>query len=116
MDENLKGTLNEHLVGEFRSSDHYTDVWVLVLWWEDGDYPGFKIEGEDIKNIFEQGYRFAVETYSIPSKRSQICLDNRISQFIIDHDEDGSLLILHYGGHGDEDDGHGRESRSVWAA
>lgn len=118
MEENLQETLNECLKGELHAIDNYESVWVLVLWWEDGDYPGFKTEAKEMVELFTTSFNFSVEQFPIPSKRSQLALDGRVSQFLLDHAAEGSLLIIHYGGHGDEDNDRARqrERQSVWAA
>lgn len=118
MEECLKEELNEHLKGEFQPFDEYQSVWALLLWWEDGDLPGFKTEAEDVKELFTKSFNFSVETYSIPSKQAQLSLEAKIIHFILEHGSGGSLLIIHYGGHGDEDNDRmrERERQSVWAA
>ena len=116
MEEDLEVTLNEQLTGKVRSSNEYNSVWVLVIWWEDGDYPGFETEAGEVKRIFTDEYNFRVETFAIPSKKSQVALDHRIGQFILENDAERALLVVHYGGHGDEDDARYRERQSVWAA
>lgn len=118
MDDALTEELKEQLKDGFRSFDEYHSVCVLLLWWEDGDSPGFKLEAEALQELFLKSFYFFTETYSIPSEKAQLSLDQRINNLILQHSSDGSLLIIHYGGHGDEDDDRtsNRERQSVWAA
>lgn len=49
---------------------------------------------------------------------SQLALEKEIAGFILDHGKSRSLLIVHYGRHGDNDDDkvRNRDRQSVWAA
>jgi hypothetical protein len=118
MDENFRDELNEHLKGDFHPKDEYHSVNVLLIWWEDSDLPGFKSEAQDLEKVFSECFGFSVQHYSIPSKQSQLSLERKIINVILDHCSKGSLLIIHYGGHGDEDDDRTlkQERQSVWAA
>ncbi|KAF4629756.1 hypothetical protein G7Y89_g8388 [Cudoniella acicularis] len=103
----------------------YVCVKVLILYWEEGD-EGFKREGRDLGRILEdkETFNFEVEEFAIPTSKSYLQLHNFITTSLLsvsdyaDNKRGASLLIIHYGGHGDRnDDKHnGEEKRSVWAA
>ncbi|CAG9981791.1 unnamed protein product [Clonostachys byssicola] len=94
----------------------YTSVSVLVLYWQDGD-EGYKKEGQAVRQLFEELFHYSVTEFAIPTEKSIFHLRATISQKIMDLAEP-SLLIIHYGGHGDRDDDKhsNQECRSVWAA
>ncbi|TVY84252.1 hypothetical protein LSUE1_G001353 [Lachnellula suecica] len=103
----------------------YACVKVLILYWVGGD-PGFEVEGRELGQLFadKETFNFAVEEFAIPRSNSCLELKQSIIRSILDlssyadEKRGASLLIIHYGGHGDQnDDKHkGEEQRSVWAA
>ncbi|MCJ1307052.1 hypothetical protein MMC25_000698 [Agyrium rufum] len=79
---------------------------------------GYEEEALKIVKLFRNGFHYHAERYAIPSEGSQKALSKRIVDFIDAHDETENLLVVHYGGHGDEnaDQNLDDERRSVWAA
>lgn len=100
----------------------YAAVKALVVYWEDGE-DGFKEEAQKMKALFEDVFHYSVIEFAIPSKSAKINYYSLLQAVSGALCEDGnregpSLLVIHYGGHGDSDnDKHnGEERRSVWAA
>lgn len=76
-----------------------------------------------MREMFEKIYNYAVIEFAIPSKTPQsnyFSLLQVVSGVLCEESntKGPSLLIIHYGGHGDSDDDrhNGEERRSVWAA
>jgi hypothetical protein len=106
-------------------SRSYVCVKVLIVYWEQGD-SGFKREGRELGAMFadKEKFGFAVDEFAIPSSESHLHLLNFIASSLLEvstyakEQRGTSLVIIHYGGHGDRnDDRHsGEQRRSVWAA
>ena len=113
----MKDRLNKALEGRFDRTLKYTSVQVLVLYWEESDDPGFEMEAKDVGHLFEREFFYVVEYYPIPKISSQLMLNRKITDFLIAHNNPDKLLIIHYGGHADEDRG-GKDQyrRAVWAS
>ncbi|KAF3023567.1 hypothetical protein E8E14_010986 [Neopestalotiopsis sp. 37M] len=124
MSENhdLHGQLNERLQSAIRRSA-YESIKVLVLYWQDG-HVGYREEGHAVLNMFKDNFGYPTEEFAIPKANGYAHLLSLITQSLITLGADAqeknasSLLIIHYGGHGDADDDRhaGQERRSVWAA
>jgi hypothetical protein len=107
------------------SSRSYVCVKVLIVYWEEGD-AGFKREGRELRAMFadKETFGFATDEFAIPSSESHLHLLNFIASSLLEastyakEQRGTSLVIIHYGGHGDRnDDRHsGEQRRSVWAA
>ena len=101
----------------------YTAVKVLILYWEHGN-EGFRKEGQSLGTLFSKRFQYNVEEFSIPSEESYLNLHNFVITSLLNvakvakESRGLPLLILHYGGHGDQNDDKlkGEEKRSVWAA
>jgi hypothetical protein len=119
--EDLQLLLNERL--KHPHYDSYDLVRFLGLFWEDGD-KAYRAESEKLKNYFEKTFGFVDgETFPIPSQDSHLALAACIDQGILNmnkcfHDRQSGLLIIHYGGHGDENANESKheKQRCVWAA
>ncbi|KAI0182215.1 hypothetical protein EV127DRAFT_73258 [Xylaria flabelliformis] len=122
MEESWHGQLTERL----QSSIHrraYGGIQVLVLYWEDG-HEGYRKEGEAVRQMFEDDFGYPTKEFPIPTNKGYSQLLQLITSSLDDigtaanEQNAPSLLIIHYGGHGDaDDDKHGgQERRSVWAA
>ncbi|KAL8662735.1 MAG: hypothetical protein Q9202_004427 [Teloschistes flavicans] len=115
--EALRQRLNSALeFEEWTLHNEYKSVSVLVIYWKDGDMPGFKEEADSIGVLFADTFNYDVDYYEIPSADSHMELDRRINTFISEHRDPNDLMIIHYGGHGDPDDETAREKLAVWAA
>ena len=115
--ERVKEELNNALRGHHTRFADYKSIWVLVLYWEDC-HAKFKDEARAIGELFALEFNYNVEYYQIPARQSQLQLDQKIGQILLQHGDPDSLIIIHYGGHGDRDNDtrQGRYRRSVWAA
>lgn len=115
--ESLTRRLNSALEFEdWKIRNEYKSVSVLVLYWKDGDMPGFKDEARQVGELFAVDFHYGVEYYEIPSDNSHRRLDTKINSFLDDHGDPDHLMIIHYGGHGDPDDDNSQEKLAVWAA
>ena len=122
VDEALKARINERLKNT--SVTDYAYVKVLLLYWE-ASGPGaaeeniaFQNEGRELGEFLSTHFQYAVEEYAIPFEFSQLSLQRRVAEEVIMASRSAqagqkALLIIHYGGHGDEDEDP--ERRSVWA-
>jgi hypothetical protein len=74
--------------------------------------------------MFKELFQYAIEEFAIPTSQSYLQLHNFVTQSMshvtkfAEEKRGAPLLIIHYGGHGDQDDDKtkGEEKRSVWAA
>ncbi|RYO95986.1 hypothetical protein DL765_011724 [Monosporascus sp. GIB2] len=90
----------------------YARVNALMLSWKEIDDPTerkeFKTQLQGLADEF-RAYRFEVEEYEIESERPYQKLSRRFGEFL-QHDQEGTLLILYYGGHGLNN----RDSHCIW--
>jgi transposase len=106
--------LNAILSKYYKTRTDYDSVTVLVIYWKECSTNGFKDEGAKIGRLFSGDFRYNVEYFEIPSTDCQLALDVRLNELLMANRQGDTLLIIHYGGHGDDDDEHKRQS--VWAA
>lgn len=115
--ESPKTRLNKALrVPSWRVNNDYKSVAALIIHWQDCEDRGFKEESHALGNLFATDFHYNVEYYAIPSIKSQMSLDKKINSFLTVNDQANSLVIIHYGGHGDADDEDDNEKLAVWAA
>ena len=122
--EILKERINKKLKPLLnRSQNEYALIKVLLLYWaseESGNdshgQPTFKDEALELGSFFAQHLNYTVESYAIPVVGSQLQLDSKVGQFLASADDGSSLVIIHYGGHGDEDVENGGRQKAVWSA
>ncbi|KAI1085137.1 hypothetical protein F5B20DRAFT_575601 [Whalleya microplaca] len=122
MADSWRDQLNERLESSIRRRA-YESIQVLVLCWEDG-HKGYREEGQAAREMFENDFGYPTREFPIPTNNSYGQLLQLITRSLNDigtaanEKRASSLLIVHYGGHGDaDDDKHGgQERRSVWAA
>ncbi|KAI8625883.1 hypothetical protein F5Y19DRAFT_240196 [Xylariaceae sp. FL1651] len=101
----------------------YESVKVIVLYWEDG-HQGYQDEGRAVAETFKAAFQYSTEEFAIPSSNSYAHVLGLMTRVLLElgtateKTKAASLLIVHYGGHGDRDDNkhQGQEKRSVWAA
>ncbi|KAL9107905.1 MAG: hypothetical protein Q9227_007227 [Pyrenula ochraceoflavens] len=89
------------------NSPRYSKGVVLLLQWEDDDL-GVGKQLSQLKDVFENAYRFETESFLIPSQRPDAKLSQRVYDFRDKHcphdqapDTPRPLLIVYYGGHSD---------------
>jgi hypothetical protein len=112
----LKDELNKSLESRFKRTTEYDLVAVLVIYWKNCKDKGYKEEGRTVGELFRKGFGYSVEYYEIPAADSELELDARINNYLREHRRSETLLIIHYGGHGNPDDEHGQNQESVWCA
>lgn len=88
----------------------YKEVHVLLLSWEE-DNLGVIKELTELRDVFENLYRFQTETWNIPTLESHNALAFRMMQFLNDFKADDNLLVVYYGGHGGMND----DRQCVWS-
>ncbi|KAL8721476.1 MAG: hypothetical protein Q9225_001855 [Loekoesia sp. 1 TL-2023] len=97
----LSEVLNQALSSAFPRSGQgrYSDVYVLLLSWEDDDL-GVATEIAELDYVFRKIYRYRTDHWRIPSMQSHIMLVRRILQALEEARSSDTLLIFYYGGHG----------------
>ena len=118
MDLGLKDRFNSKLKGVFRAENDYPEVYVLLIYWHDAGFSGFKEEADALEELFTTDFNYPrdhITRFEIPLNKSQIALEIAILSFLLNKRQD-SLLIIHYGGHGDADDDNDSQKprRAVW--
>lgn len=68
----------------------------------------FKSQREALAKEFKM-YRFTTVNYSIPPRRPYRALNKRLQELLV-YDEYRTLLIIYYGGHGENND----DKNHVW--
>jgi hypothetical protein len=118
IDESLTEQLNTQLSQTFPRSNDYREVHVLLIYWKESvtpKSPSFQDEAIDLALFFNHEFKYTVTQFEIPLDQSEIALKAEIYRFILNKSPD-ALLILHYGGHSDEDDDRETHRRqAVWA-
>lgn len=122
-DESSKRVLAEGLEKPLRNG--YAAVRVLILYWkEDSRMTDYKEEAKNVSDFFS-ALQYEIRVYEIPTDDSHeatldmIYEERKHMQQRIKSLSAPCLLIIHYGGHGDKNDGkdsEGRlqERRAVW--
>ena len=119
MDRPPEEVLDQQLKQAFIGGrQEYKFVHVLLVYWQDGDNPGFEIEATQVGELFKEVFHFSVRKFAIPSVSSELALEVEIGSWLLQNGTQDSLLIIYYGGHGDEDYDRSREwdRQGVWAA
>lgn len=113
----LRAELNKSLEDRFRRSTDYESVAVLIIYWKDCTDKGYKTEALEVGRLFGKDFGYSVEYYEIPTNDTcELELDTRINRLLVENRKPETLLIIHYGGHGNPDDDAGKERESVWCA
>ncbi|KAL8723582.1 MAG: hypothetical protein Q9225_000124 [Loekoesia sp. 1 TL-2023] len=93
--------LNRSLSAAFprASRSRYSDVYVLLISWEDDDL-GVVTEIDELEVLLRHMYQYRTDQWRIPSAKSHNALARRIIQSLDDFESSDKLFILYYGGHG----------------
>lgn len=91
------------------SRSRYTDVYVLLISWEDDDL-GVRSEIAELDAVFRDVYRYKTAEWQIPSAKSHNALVRRIMQSLEEFESGDKLFIVYYGGHGYMND----DRQCVW--
>lgn len=81
-----------------------------MLSWEDDDL-NVLFEIRELEKIFLASYRYAVESWRIPSEKPATRLQVRLAEFV-EYDGPETLLIVYYAGHAIQDEQ--RSEPPVW--
>lgn len=119
--ELLQQVLNERL--KHPRYDTYDVVSVLGIYWEEGGKE-YREESKKLLDFLKDKFGYKdCKGFAIPSENSHLELDIFVNQSIVQinrqlKQHQSGLLIIHYGGHGDEDADKAKrqQRRSVWAA
>ncbi|KAJ4287033.1 hypothetical protein N0V88_007797 [Collariella sp. IMI 366227] len=91
----------------------YTKVTVLLMSWDKDDLE-LEHEIRQLESVFRGLYHYDTEYWKIPSKRTVVELSRKVADLGDIHGQEGSLLIVYYGGHARLSDQSG--GSPVWAA
>src|SRR4051794_30002072 len=108
----LKDELNKSLEGRFKRTTEYEFVAVLVIYWKDCREKGYKNEARAVEQLFSEDFEYSVEYYEIPAVDSELELDAKMNSYLREHRKAETLLIIHYGGHGNDDSADGQNQES----
>ena len=65
----------------------------------DKDDLGVEAEIRTLESVFRGLYHYNTEYWRIPSKRSAVELSRKVANLVDAYGQNGTLLILYYGGH-----------------
>ena len=77
----------------------YSDVQVLLIQWDEDELQ-VELELDELQTVFEQVYGFATHKFLIPTANSHRKLNQQVLSFVDKHEDEDTLLIVYYGGHG----------------
>ncbi|OBS27948.1 hypothetical protein FPOA_01888 [Fusarium poae] len=84
----------------FPNSDYsrYSDVQVLLIQWDEDE---LQVEDEvnELRKVFNL-YNFTTTKFRIPTSNSHRKLNQKVLSFVEEHENEDTLLIIYYGGHG----------------
>jgi hypothetical protein len=106
-DSLVKEELDKSLKGRFKLTTDYDAVAVLVIYWKKCNDKGYKDEAHEDGELFSKDFGYSVQYYKIPTIDSELEIDARINNYLRDNRKVETLLIIHYGGHGNADDEYG---------
>lgn len=84
-----------------RREQRYNAVNVLLLTWRDDDI-GVAPEVDRLGKMFGDIFNYKTWSYKIPSENSGARLSSFIAQAVHSYGREDCLLIIYYGGHGDQ--------------
>ncbi|KAJ4263156.1 hypothetical protein NW762_006778 [Fusarium torreyae] len=77
----------------------YKEVEVLLIRWEEDE---LEVEWElnELHKVLRDLYGFTTEQFLIPSQNSHRKLNHKALSFVEEHENEDTLLVVYYGGHG----------------
>ncbi|KAF5018727.1 hypothetical protein F66182_9286 [Fusarium sp. NRRL 66182] len=77
----------------------YKEVEVLLIRWEEDE---LEVEWElnELHKVFRDLYGFTTEQFLIPTQNSHRKLNHKALSFVEEHENEETLLVVYYGGHG----------------
>jgi hypothetical protein len=114
MDQSEDATRHNAALSKYFKTNRaeYNRVTVLVIYWRKSEEK-FKEEGRQVGAFFDSKFNYNVEYFEIPNEDPELALDGRLNDLLLENKQDNCLLIIHYGGHGDDDDSQKRQL--AWA-
>ncbi|KAM0354163.1 hypothetical protein ACHAPU_001198 [Fusarium lateritium] len=77
----------------------YNEIQVLLIRWDEDE---LEVEWElnELQRVFRELYRFTTDKFLIPTQNSHRKLTHKVLSFVEEHENEDTLLIVYYGGHG----------------
>ncbi|KAF4451893.1 hypothetical protein F53441_5212 [Fusarium austroafricanum] len=77
----------------------YSEVQVLLIRWDEDE---LEVEWElnELRRVFNDLYGFTTDKFLIPTQNSHRKLNHKALSFVEEHENEDTLLIVYYGGHG----------------
>lgn len=80
--------------------DPYTQVNVLLIYWDKNDLNRVEREVQELRSVFEETYKFNSVVFRIPTDKScRKRLNHEIIGFVNNQSQRDSLIIIYYAGH-----------------
>jgi len=96
----VKFNFNKTIAGRYRDgSAEYEEVGVLLVTWADDDLYCKSKELVRLEKVLKDSFRYTVETFDIPSERSETALARKIADFAYQYDNPNKMAMIYYGGH-----------------
>jgi hypothetical protein len=89
---------NRAFPNESHTQTRYKDIYALLLRWEK-DEMNVDWELDSLQKVF-MNYGFDTEKWLIPSQYSHLMLNNKVSALVQKYNDQDSLVIIYYAGHG----------------
>ncbi|KAF5679900.1 hypothetical protein FHETE_624 [Fusarium heterosporum] len=88
----------------------YSEIQVLLIRWDEDE---LEVEWElnELRRVFRDLYGFATDKFLIPTHNSHRKLTHKVLSFVEEHENEDTLLIVYYGGHG----AINKARRSTWS-
>ncbi|KAH7242387.1 hypothetical protein BKA59DRAFT_227911 [Fusarium tricinctum] len=77
----------------------YSEVQVLLIRWDEDE---LEVEWElnELRRVFRDLYGFTTDKFLIPTHNSHRKLNHKVLSFVEEHENEDTLLVVYYGGHG----------------
>ncbi|KAF4994037.1 hypothetical protein FGRMN_6071 [Fusarium graminum] len=77
----------------------YSEIQVLLIRWDEDE---LEVEWElnELRRVFRDLYGFTTDKFLIPTHNSHRKLTSKVLSFVEEHENEDTLLIVYYGGHG----------------
>ncbi|KAI9647715.1 hypothetical protein NHQ30_004101 [Ciborinia camelliae] len=99
-DSELKAIWDKQ-IGEKKSSVVYCKAHVLLLsWHRDDDDLHVEQEVADLENVFRNIFKYQTTQKTLNKQRPQAQINRYLAEFVHEHDDSDTLLIVYYAGHG----------------
>ncbi|KAM0430000.1 hypothetical protein ACHAPT_006006 [Fusarium lateritium] len=93
--------------------DPYTQVNVLLIYWDKNDLQGLEEEVQSLREVFETSYNYNTVIFRIPTDEScRQRLNTEIASFVENQSQRDGLVIVYYAGHCSPN----KQGHAEWAA